>query len=136
MKKLILLLLLIPNLVMAENILYCQDELSTGLIKKNGVWNTINFKLERHTYKFNDDYTKIDGVGRPMNCYQPFPNNIFVITCSSFNQDSYQDANYRDYTFVFDKLTKRYTVSIISAFGYVNNSEDTSSLIAGTCEKF
>ena len=136
MKKILLVLLLIPNLVMAENVLYCQDVLSMGLIKKNEVWNTVTFKLERHTYKFNDDYTKIDGVGRPMNCYQPFPNNIFVITCSTFNQDSYPGANYRDYTFVFDKLTKRYTVSIISAFGYVNNSEDTSSLIAGTCEKF
>ena len=34
MKKLLLISLLIPNLVMAENVLYCQDVLSTGLIKK------------------------------------------------------------------------------------------------------
>ena len=139
MKKPILLLFLIPNLVMAENVLYCQDELSMGLIKKNEVWNTVTFKLERHTYKFNDDYTKIDGVGRPMNCYQPFPNNIFVITCSTFNQDSYADTNNRnnrDYTFVFDKSSKRYTVSIISSSGYGNYWEDISSLTTGTCEKF
>ena len=71
-----------------------------------------------------------------MNCYQPFPNNIFVITCSTFNQDSYADTNNRDYTFVFDKSSKRFTVSIISAHGYGNYREDISSLTTGTCEKF
>ena len=72
MKKLLLLLLLIPNLVIAENVLYCQDELVTGIIKKNGVWKTGNFKPLRQTIKFNDDYTKLVGFDETMNCNQPY----------------------------------------------------------------
>ena len=85
MKKLLLLLLLIPNLVLAENVLYCKDEIATGFIKENGSWRTGNFQLLRHTIKFNDDYSALDMGGNPqfskMTCKRPYgdvkPGHIF-----------------------------------------------------------
>mgnify|MGYP006120132811 CR=1 FL=1 len=128
MKKLLLLLLLIPNLVMAENVMYCQDELATGIVKKNGVWKSGNFILERHTIKFNDDYTKSDGFNKTMNCNTPYglidKDLIFCI------------SEFQNTTFVYNKITMRYTYSIISQFSYIKNAKDTSSLGAGSCEAF
>ena len=74
MKKILLLLLLLPNLVMAENVIYCEDELATGISKDHRVWKTIELELERHTIKFNDDYTKLEGLSAfyPMSCSNPY----------------------------------------------------------------
>ena len=41
----------------AETVLYCQSELHTGFIKKGGKWRTSEFKLNRYTIKFNNDYS-------------------------------------------------------------------------------
>jgi len=133
LKKLLLLLLLIPNLVMADKVLYCQDELATGIIKRNGVWETSRFQLERYTIKFNDDYTELDGFdnvtapNETFNCNTPYlKKNMIKCTSSSF----------QDVTFIFDKITKRYTFSFITPFSYIENGSDTSSLSAGTCKAF
>ena len=103
MKKLLLILLLIPNLVMAENVMYCQDELATGILKENGVWKTRNFKLERYTIKFNDDYTKLEGLDYLYKCSPIFgasDDKERVISCRRIVGTSN--------TFIFNKLSKRY----------------------------
>ena len=129
MKKLLLFLFLIPNLVMAENVLYCQEELGTGLIKKNGVWKTANFKLERYTIKFNADYTKLDGLTfYPMSCSKPFDHKSDYIACVN-SLGSHE-------TFSYNTLTKRFLYSNISSGGYAANGADTESLSTGSCEKF
>ena len=38
----------------AETVLYCQEELATGVIKKNGRWQTGDFELKRHTVRFDE----------------------------------------------------------------------------------
>ena len=130
MKKLLLLLLLIPNLVMAENVLYCQEELNTGLIKKKGVWKIGNFKPARHTIKFNDDYTKLDGISLiPMSCSKPYTGLDDFIACV--------DLMGTHETFTYNKRTKRFIYSSTSMGGYiVENGQDTENLSAGTCEAF
>ena len=131
MKKLLLILLLIPNLVMAENVMYCQDELATGIVKENGVWITNNFNLERYTIKFNDDYTKLEGLAFPYKCSQIFGasnDQARLISCRSIVGTSD--------TFIFNKLSKRYQYYSMSPFSFVENGPDTSNFSAGTCEAF
>ena len=129
MKKILLLLLLIPNLVMAENVLYCQDELHTGFSNENGVWKETTFKKLRHTIKFNDDYTFLEGVSyRPMSCSKPFDHKSDYIACVN-SLGSHE-------TFSYNTLTKRFLYSNISSGGYAANGADTESLSAGTCETF
>jgi hypothetical protein len=129
MKKILLLLLLMPNLVIAEIVLYCQGELSTGIIKKNGVWKTTNFNLERNTIKFNDDYTELDGLSHnPMSCSKPYGHIPDYIACVH-SWGSHE-------TFTYNTLTKRFLHSNISVRGYIDNGIDTENLSAGTCEAF
>ena len=129
MKKLLLILLLIPNLVMAENVMYCQDELKTGILKENGVWKTRNFKLERYTIKFNDDYTKLDGMSfHPMSCSKPYSIDLDYIACVH-SMGGHE-------TFTYNKRTKRFLYSNTDADGYVDDEYSRNSLRAGICEAF
>ena len=128
MKKLLLILLLIPNLVIAENVFYCQEELAPGIIKENGVWKTTTFELARHTIKFNDDYTRLEGISyNPMSCSKPYKHISDYISC--VHRGSHE-------TFSYNTLTKRFLYSNISSGGYVNSGADTENLSAGTCEAF
>ena len=134
MKKLLLLILLIPNLVMAENVIYCADELATGILKDyekgREVWKTSDFKLERHTINFNDNYTSLEGVSaHPMSCSKPYNHIPDYIACVH-SMGSHE-------TFSYNKLTKRFLYSNISSGGYVKKGgPDTESLSAGSCEAF
>ena len=64
MKKLLLLLfsLMLSFNSYGDKVLYCQDELSQGIAKVNGLWQKANFGLKRHTIKFSDDYSTVKGV--------------------------------------------------------------------------
>ena len=130
MKKLLLLILLIPNLVMAENVIYCQDELATGYFKnENGVWKTSDFKLERHTIKFNDDYTYL----------RAYP----LTQCLALNHIiTYLTILLVYIQWVVMKLF--HTINLLNAFciqislrgGMLKSGPDTESLSAGSCEAF
>ena len=131
MKKLLLLLLLTPNLLMAENVIYCQDELATGISKDHhGVMKTIDLELKRYAIKFNDDYTKLDGLPAfyPMPCSKPYTIDPDYIACVH-SRGSHE-------TFTYNKLTKRFLYSNTKVDGYVDNGYDTNFLRAGTCETF
>lgn len=118
----------------AETVLYCQSELHTGFIKKGGKWRTSEFKLNRYTIKFNNDYSELYGLDewRPYICSSPFediPGASDALACLS----GYSNGE----SFIFNKKTKRFVFSSpkISA-GYDSNLTDTDNLEAGTCEKF
>ena len=137
MKNLLILLLsfgiLIAPSVKAEKVLYCQSELVTGFIKENGSWSTSNFKPQRFTIKFNDDYSELSGLDsdRPYLCDQAYsfaPNALACI--SGYNNGT---------SFLFNKAKKRFVWSRITLYGgYDRNlpNADTDALIAGTCETF
>ena len=71
----------------AEIVLYCQDELATGIVKKNGRWQTGNFQLMRHTVKFDEKNMTLVGVSsytpKALECSVPLkyalPDNIFCV---------------------------------------------------------
>ena len=68
MKKLLILTLLgvlfVPmnGSAKADEVLYCQSELATGLDKENGTWREASFKGKRYTIKVIDDFEKIIGL--------------------------------------------------------------------------
>ena len=88
MKKLpaiccLILIGLLGSTAKAEIVLYCQSELAAGFIKKNGRWQEGNFNLERFTIKFNDNFSRVEGLtSEPMECSVSFnhkPNLIFCV---------------------------------------------------------
>jgi hypothetical protein len=132
MKKLLLCILsfgiLIATPTKAEIVLYCQNELATGLLKKNDSWKTGSFSLSRYTIKFNDDFTSLDGLnyGEPLKCSPPFTNYSAIINCLS--TDGFE-------TFLYETQKKRFTYVSLT-MGYVQGRDDTSSIEAGTCLSF
>ena len=124
--------LLITTLAKAETVLYCQDELTTGIAEKDGLWITGDFELEHHTVIFNDDFTRAEGLTlRPMECKTPLAEQYpDLVNCIS-SYGSYETFNY-------DKKLRRYTFSAVSNFGYVlgGTPSVTETLHAGTCTSF
>jgi hypothetical protein len=132
MKKLLLCILsfgiLIATPTRAETVLYCQNELATGIAKKNGSWETGSFPLSRYTIKFNDDFSRLNGLAfGTSECSAPFPSTKpDLLHCRS---------EYGLETFVYHKQKKRYTWFTM-AIAYASEGSDTSSIEAGTCESF
>ena len=120
--------LLITTLAKAETVLYCQNELATGLFKEDGSWKTGNFSLARYTIKFNEDFSSIDGLIKGKGkCSAPFPNTEpDLLHCRT---------SYGLETFVYHKQKKRYTYFTIN-LAYAIDGSDTSSIEAGTCKSF
>ena len=48
----------------ADEVLYCQTELATGLVEKNGTWRTASFERKRFTVKAFGDFEKVRGFGK------------------------------------------------------------------------
>ena len=121
----------ISTSVSAEIVLYCNSELATGFFKENGIYRTGNFKLERYTVKFSDDYSEVKGLDAHLiwECKIPFNNKKYntVICMSKWNIGE---------TFIYNKKTKRFMNYSAATFGFLNNGNDTNTMHAGTCEKF
>ena len=132
MKKLLLLLFLIFITLSsyADIVLYCQDEISGGLIKENNKWKTTQFKEHRYTMKFSDDYTSldisdgIDSLSYP--CRKLFDSGIIC---------THNDIGY---TFRYRTDWQRYMYIKSTHSGYLEDTNNgiTESMAAGTCEKF
>ncbi len=136
MKRLLILLfsfgILFTSSIKADTVMYCQSEMSTGVIKKNGLWKTTNFNKARYTVKFNYDYSQLEGITSsvPWNCQVPYdwyPDQIFCVNTYGSHQ-----------TFIYSKKTKRFLLTMVSSGGYVRNptDPDTESLTVGTCKTF
>lgn len=116
----------------AETVLYCQSELETGFIKKNGAWITTKFKTYRWTVKFNNDFSQLSGLdeGRPYLCDWAYGRkSLGTVVCLS----SYENGE----NFIYNVNKKRFLHSRPSAAtGYDADGKDTDSFFAGTCKKF
>ena len=121
--------LFFSNTLKAETVLYCQSELATGFINKDGVWRESPFKLERFTVKFNDDFSLLEGISyKPMECSIQYSHKPNFISCVHLW------GEYK--TFMYNKIKKRFLYSGISSGSYVDNETDTEVLYAGTCQGF
>jgi len=115
----------------AEVVFYCAEELETGIVKnkKTGVWELAPLRglfvpssvwgrnpllLERHTIKFSDNYTKLDGLDSfTWNCQSPYSG--FTLTMMTQSQKEVLSSlricnppyNNGD-TFSFSKLSLRF----------------------------
>ena len=132
MKKLLILMLLgvlfVPTngSAKADEVLYCQSELATGMIEKNGTWRTSGFEEKRFTVKVIGDFKKVKGLfaGRNFDCDIPYSSHKHQVVCS------YKSGT----SFFYDKITRRFLFANITTSTYLDG--DTPALFAGTCEKF
>jgi hypothetical protein len=137
MKKLLLLLfsLILSLNSYGEKVLYCQDELAQGITYKNGIWQKANFGLQRHTLKFNDDYSSIKGLIKsyknvPSECNPAMGsgNEKFIVCNDNYNMGR---------SFRYNKDNKRYIFVQSQLYGYLDGSGDDNDWIsAGTCVDF
>ena len=135
MKRLLILLLslgiLIAPSIKADTVLYCQSELATGFSKTSGSWNETSFKRDRFTIKFNQGYTRLEGLTFvPMTCRAPYeildsPERIFCV-----------DEENSHSTLRYNKETKRFVHYFQPSSGYIGGSNDTDILFAGSCKAF
>jgi hypothetical protein len=116
----------------AETVLYCQEEISTGILKPNKSWETVMFDLDRHTVKFDEKNMTLKGVSGNlgMECRAPCSFMPDAIYCF--------DRIYGTTLFVFDKESLRFSLYKPTHAGWVENSKDPDSnhMSHGTCQKF
>lgn len=118
----------------AEQVYYCASELSVGITKdeKTGKWKSGKFKQEIYTIKFNDDYTKLDGLDSfTWNCKKPFEYLTEYQSVRVCRDDTDAGINFQ-----FNKKTLRFFLSQTQIQGYLMNGNDTNQIYAGTCKKF
>jgi len=118
----------------AETVLYCQSELATGFLNKNGTWKEANFKKERFTVKFNNDFTKLTGFidwveNREMECSNPYYATHKHETYCVHLKGAHE-------IFLYNSQTKRFIASRITSTGWLIDEKDTDVIFAGTCRKF
>ena len=112
----------------ADEVLYCQSELATGMKKENGTWRTGTFTKDRYTIKFSSDYKKMKLLDNDYSCHnfsETEVKNRYI--CRSSEVDT---GN----SFIFDSQSKRFVYSVTNIFTYLE--DDTPTIRAGTCEKF
>ena len=131
MKKLLILLfsIMISFNSYGDIVLYCQDEVSTGFIKKNQSWKQSAFIVKRYTIKFNDDYSSLslDEVNVNLPCEYAFGIDDFnTLVCSSDD----------GMNFIYDFVKKRYVFNKSSIFGYIKEGPDSDYMSIGTCQNF
>ena len=83
MKKIfsIIFVVLFSSTLRAETILYCQSDLVTGFMKSNDSWQSSNFKSDRYTIKFRDEYKILEGLEeRPFDCVWAYENRSILNT--------------------------------------------------------
>ena len=112
----------------AETVLYCESELGTGIIKKNGSWITATYQEDGYTVRFDEKKMILEGFDYPMKCKFPFPqqrpNRIFC------------EMEWGDEYFHFNKKNLRFSYYEIPGSAWVSDGTDTSNMQHGTCEKF
>ena len=121
-------LITIGTQVVGEIVLYCQSELATGFVKKGDAWVQGGFKKDRFTVKFNDDFTTLEGFAYgPMDCKVNFPSVLpSQVQCLISSGQSV----------LYNKQTKRFVFANLSISGFVETSDDSDTIHAGTCTKF
>ena len=96
----------------------------------------MDFKLKRYTVKFDDDYSRLNGVGMSKMTWQCEDAldvkvyNTVVCSLAMFNTGE---------QFTYNKKTKRFSYYSGGVFGPIqgnNAGSDTNHMYAGTCEKF
>lgn len=128
-----------PNVAKAdEQVLFCTEEIGSGIVFKNGSWTTGRFAPNRFTLKHNLTRTGGDltisesSVATEFNCEADILNNA-LYTCT--------ETPPYGYSFQFNRENGRFVYYRGSPWGYPNwkpsnTSTDTSHVAAGSCVSF
>ena len=127
------LLMLVSPFSHTEEVLYCVDELATGINFDKGKWTDMPFVKKKRTVKFNDDRSSLKGLDdRTFTCSPVYPNAApeLLICRTSYNTE----------ILFINVKTMRYEYANMSPFGYQTGDspevKDTSAIYAGTCTTF
>lgn len=144
MKKVLLIIILtslIASHAISETVLYCTEELSTGIFndRDNKTSRVSEFTTERYTIKFNNDYSKLKILPN-----HPIPDNFdredFIKTfyCHfPFESEDYLFCDERyGQSFKYYIMTGRFVHTTVSPVGYIGNKATHDSISAGQCDKF
>ena len=112
----------------AETVLYCQDELATGIIKEDGTWRPGIFSPARYTVKFDEKNMTLLMDEEKFSCSARWLTNPDIIRC--------EEEMAADIHFVFNKKTLRYSMYRMFSSAWVIDGNDTSKTAHGTCQKF
>ena len=118
----------------AEHVYYCASELATGISKdkKTGRWKEVYFEKVRYTIKFNEDYSKLNGLDRiEWNCFQAY---TYEASLKNLRVCYRKDNNGE--LFQFDTNSLRFLFNSTSTTGFLENDYSTNAIYAGTCQKF
>ena len=137
MKKLLVLLfsILISFNSYGDKVLYCTDDIVSGIGFVNGEWKSEGYKSSRVSIRFNDDYSQVSGLkllesDGYWDCKDTYSNpSLKTIVCFS----PYDNGG----IFLYHKDKKRYLYSLNLADAYVDDNRKYNDYIkAGTCEDF
>jgi hypothetical protein len=124
--------LFFSTFLVADEVLYCVPDLSTGFIYKNNSFNTENFKVPRFSMKVNGDFESIQIGDWKYSCKEGDLDKIY------FCDDIYDIG----YSFKFNKENGRFINAYLAGYGYLShsstkkNKHDTDSITAGKCDDF
>ena len=129
--------MIISPLSYAEEVYYCSDELSTGIVFDKGKWLEGSIIRERRTIIFNDDRSSVKGFVKDqstgtLQCSEVYKliGILGVLTCIN---------DFQNHVLQINMTTMRYTFSTQAPFSYQkgkNESGDPSFISAGTCVGF
>lgn len=114
----------------AELVLYCQDELATGIYKEKESWKTSHFEPTRHTVKFDDQKMTLSGLGWQLKCR---------MRESAIPEIIYCDGKKGELLFHFNKKSLKYSLYHVGSMGYIfewNYISPDITMSHGTCQKF
>ncbi len=116
----------------ANMVLYCTQEISTGLVFKDGAWKRANFKPERFALKVVGDWQEINKGDDKLSCYHSGEfKGYFPVICRNTKKWITQTIN-------IDKYSLRFVYTNVSIGGYAStlSEPDTDEIAAGKCENF
>ena len=138
--------LLIAQSAHADTVLYCAEDVSTGLSNSSGSWKTTDFKLERFSVKVIGDFSQIIKDDNIYDCRPAFSASFEPHRLTCFHTASFSDSgNIVEYgglpkVFHFNAKTQRFVDVSVSTYGFTEDgtqdNSDTDSMSGGKCENF
>jgi len=131
-----------------ENVMYCVEEVATGIVFDDGKWIDAPFKKERFTAKVLETQNY---AGEPIVKTVVIRKTEYECDVPGFEDRSVCKPMYyleggerklRAYlnnggSFIFDNQTGRFTLTQTSVFGFTKGDDGNAEVVsAGTCEDF
>jgi len=123
--------LFVSTFLVADEVLYCVPDLSTGFKYTNNSFNETNFNVSRFSMKVNGDFESIHIDDWKYSCKKSHLDKIYLC-------DDIYDIGY---SLKFNKENGRFIKAELSGYGYLmhsstKNPPDFDQVAAGKCEKF